>query len=346
MFCFRRIVLLFFYFCTVLCGLQADSTRKFSVLPVPTFGYAPETRGYAGAVVQMAFKTDNNPATRASALKTEFQYTQNKQLIAEMSGTLFAPGEKGILNFTLHRSRFPEYFWGIGINTEESDKILIDNDRTWVDLAGLFQIRKRWFAGPLFRYQKRRLNNIQMIGSAEFSCYQIGTQLLHDSRNNILNPQMGSFFDLQISNNRSHQNGVRLLADYRHYFTLNKTSVLALRGAFSWLSSQTYFFDLALLGGDRLLRAYYAGRFRDQGLFVMNLEYRKSFYRRWGMAVGAGAGSVYNKPADAFNNPSKPSVNAGIRFLADRKERINLRIDYALGVNGQRGFYFAFGEAF
>jgi hypothetical protein len=47
-----------------------------------------------------------------------------------------------------------------------------------------------------------------------------------------------------------------------------------------------------------------------------------------------------------LSNQVKPALNVGIRFLADRKEKINLRIDYAAGIQGQRGFYFAFGEAF
>jgi hypothetical protein len=68
--------------------------------------------------------------------------------------------------------------------------------------------------------------------------------------------------------------------------------------------------------------------------------------KRWGMALGVAAGTVFTQPVDIVKNPFKPAFNAGLRFLADRRENINLRIDYAIGVKGQSGFYFAFGEAF
>jgi hypothetical protein len=43
-----------------------------------------------------------------------------------------------------------------------------------------------------------------------------------------------------------------------------------------------------------------------------------------------------------------PKWNAGmgLRFLVDKQDRTNLRFDYAVGQDGNRGFYFSFGESF
>ena len=345
-----RFIFICILFVSVLPSLASGSDSlqksKLSVLPLPTFGYTPETRVYAGAVAQFSFKMGSSLTTRSSAIKMEFQYTQNMQVIAELSGTLFTPDEKTLINFVLHRSKFPEYYWGIGDRTPESYKTLLNNNRSWIDLSVLFRIRQKWFAGPLFRNQSRVITLPTNIDPFSLNGYQRGGQLLHDSRNSILNPRAGQYFDLQLSLYKSGVRGFRILSEYRRYIHIGKIGILATRAAFSWLNANANYFDLALLGGDRWLRGYYAGRFRDRGLYVLNAEFRQPIYRRWGFALGMGAGSVFQQPKQVLSNQVKPALNVGIRFLADRKEKINLRIDYAAGIQGQRGFYFAFGEAF
>jgi len=42
----------------------------------------------------------------------------------------------------------------------------------------------------------------------------------------------------------------------------------------------------------------------------------------------------------------KPNAGVGLRFRVDKKERTNLRFDYAIGRVDQSGFYISFGESF
>lgn len=330
----------------ILSATQNDSS-KISILPVPTFGYAPETRGYAGAVCQMAFKTEDK--IRLSSLKAEFQYTQRKQSIAEISGSVFLPSEQWLINFVAHSSRFPDYWWGIGIQTPENAKESFNSKRNWLEVAVLKKVHPNWFLGPIFRHQRRdAIAFEQTLSPSSLKVTAAGLQCLHDSRNNMLNPVKGAYLDVQITRNSAVAtgNGIRIQIDGRAYKKVGAKSIAAGRAAFSYLSAPTHFFDLALLGGDRYLRGYYLGRFRDRGMLVFNGEIRKSIHKRWGAAIGLGAGTVFSQSADVFVNPFKPAFNAGLRFVADRKENINLRIDYAVGQKGQSGFYFAFGEAF
>jgi Omp85 superfamily domain len=320
---------------------------KISVLPVPTLGYAPETRGYAGAVCQLAFKS--GAKTRLSSVKAEFQYTQRKQSIAELSGSVFLPAEKWLINFLAHSSRFPDYWWGIGAQTPEIKKEAFNSKRNWLEVSVLKKVGVNWFLGPIFRQQRRNeIAFAQTPSSAALKVTAAGLQCLHDSRNNMLNPANGAFLDVQLTRNVALEagNGNRILMDGRRYMKTGQKSVAAGRMAFSYLSSPTHFFDLALLGGDRNLRGYYLGRFRDQGMLVFNGEFRTVLHKRWGATMGVAAGTVFSKPTAIFINPFKPAFNAGLRFVADRRENINLRIDYAMGIKGQSGFYFAFGEAF
>ena len=41
-----------------------------------------------------------------------------------------------------------------------------------------------------------------------------------------------------------------------------------------------------------------------------------------------------------------PSGGLGLRFMISEAKNINLRLDYALGVDGNQGFYFGVMEAF
>ncbi len=323
-----------------------DST-KIRVMPVPTLGYTPETRGYAGAVCQLAFKSD--PGTRLSAVKTEFQFTQKRQTILELAGSIFLPAEKCLINFTAHSSRFPDFWWGVGIHTPEINKEGFNSRRNWLELAILKNAGRNWFIGPLLKHQQRSNIEFNQTTTASFmKVSAVGIQFLHDSRDNMLNPTKGNFIDIQLTRNIAGNagTGYRSAMDSRFYKKAGKSNTLAGRMTFSHLSSNTHFFDLALLGGDRNLRGYYLGRFRDRGMLVFNGELRTAMHKRWGMALGVGAGTVFRQPEDIFKNPFKPAFNAGLRFLADRRENINMRIDYAIGVKGQSGFYFAFGEAF
>ena len=59
----------------------------------------------------------------------------------------------------------------------------------------------------------------------------------------------------------------------------------------------------------------------------------------------AGAGSI----SDAVNHfdldNTKPSYGGGLRFKINRKENVNVRVDYGFG-NGQQNVYFFIAEAF
>ena len=337
-----------------LWSTAGDSSRRASILPVPTLGYSPETRGYIGAVVQLAFRTDRDTNTRFSAAKTEIQYTQNRQFIFEAGCSIFTPGESWLLNAGLHASRFPDFWWGTGIDAPESMRQRFNSNRTRIEFAALRRWQSRWFAGPALKYQQ--YNQVEFLNSAgsvssrttSLKALAAGLQSVIDSRDNILNPGQGYFLDVQSLVTRSGNNllSLRWSADYRHYRSISKRLVLAGRIYGQAISGETVFYDLSLYGGDRFMRGYYFGRFRDQNMWLAAAEARYRIYRRWGAALFGGTGTVGYTPGQAITNPMKPAWGLGLRFQADRRENINLRIDYARGRDGQSGFYFAFGEAF
>ena len=94
------------------------------------------------------------------------------------------------------------------------------------------------------------------------------------------------------------------------------------------------------------MRGYYSGRFRDQDMMVLQTEYRLPVKGRFGLAFFGSFGSVANKLKEYQLSNFKYSYGGGIRFALNKKERLNLRIDYGIGKGKNSGLYFQIGEAF
>jgi len=61
-------------------------------------------------------------------------------------------------------------------------------------------------------------------------------------------------------------------------------------------------------------------------------------------AIG-GTSSLYPDFSD-FATTIRPNYGIGLRFLMDKKDNINLRLDYVIGSQNNSGFYVSFGESF
>ena len=75
-------------------------------------------------------------------------------------------------------------------------------------------------------------------------------------------------------------------------------------------------------------------------------EYRLHFAKRHGVVLFGSMGEVASKVSNFELNQSHYGGGIGYRFMLNTKDRINIRVDYALGTGGTSGLYFAIGEAF
>lgn len=330
-------------------GLRADSTfRKTRLLPVPTLGYTPETRAYAGLVVQIAHRSDS--LARLSSAKIDLSFTRNRQRILLAECDWFLPQEKAVVKAQVLHTLYPDYYWGIGSRTGDAQRMRFSGLRSAAQFAWLFRWRPQQFSGPELRFHDQRRFVYWEGDSGLFqtltpaSITGIGWVFLSDRRDNQLNATKGNLLRAQVGINR-WSGGVfpKWQLDYRRY--LNAAGgVMAFRGWYQYSGSNTPFFDLPLYGGDGA-RGYFLGRYRGQTHALLQTEYRHVIYRRWGFAVFGGMGNAIGRNEHLLRS-LKPNAGIGLRFLADRSANVNLRLDYAAGIGGQRGFYIAFGEAF
>jgi hypothetical protein len=74
-------------------------------------------------------------------------------------------------------------------------------------------------------------------------------------------------------------------------------------------------------------------------------EYRAPLFWRFGLVGFAGFGAVAHKFSDLNFGELRPAYGIGLRFLFDKKEKIQVRFDYAKGKDSS-GFYASIFEAF
>lgn len=322
-------------------------------MPVPAFGYAPETRGYVGAVCLFNKRFGKDSMTRASNAKIEFNYSQRKQIITELGWNIYTKGEQMFLFGDIHVSKYPDYFWTQTDSGAADKRLTFSSNRNIADAAFFFQIhpKGKWYTGPILRYIF--YNHIALtsndtiplgkIGLSQTKRYSVvGWGIQKDTRDNILQAKKGGYL-LATSQRMSGGNRIyfNTLFDVRKYFS-NEKSVLALR--YKTHHSAGPMLDAAVFGEDASARGFYFGRYRPKFYHTLQSEARMRIYRRWSLAMFGGF-SYLNRVYQGVNLYVW-NAGTGIRFLIDRKGDINLRLDMAWGRYNNSGFYVAFGESF
>ena len=333
---------------------QDDKTKKkFSVLPVPAIGYSPETKTYVGAVTLFTFNFTEDTLTRSSNASVEFNYTWNRQIILESDWNYFSPEEKWFTRGLLHYSKYPDLYYGIGFDTKESGEIKFQSNRFIFEMDVLRNLKNKLFFGFGINYYS--FVNIQYISDTLIypelkNEKNIGPRIifLKDSRNSILTPSKGNYFELSNTFNFSSSFYVKTIVDYRNYFGFGEKGKHIVAGRFyhSSIFGNPPFYDFAMIGGDEYVRGYYLGRFRDKNLSSVQIEFRNHIFWRLGISTFGGISMMYENMESIENESFKPNIGIGLRFLVDKKEETNLRIDYAVGSGNQSGFYISFGESF
>mgnify|MGYP001079611881 CR=1 FL=1 len=343
---------------------DADSTAyQSSILYLPVFGSTPETGLMLGGVMVPRFKiADAGPETRSSALFFSGIYTLNQQVMASFAADLIFPDEEWILNGQAYGTYFPDRFWGVGPSTTTDDEVKILFTELNFEQAVLKKVGSHLFAGPVVRLNSVRditfrslegekLESPELRGAGGSRVVGAGFIVRHDRRNSNITPTKHHFAEIALMANPgalgSNHAYVAMLADARKYinFGTDGTSVLALQGLVRLTEGDPAFTELSTLGGESISRGYYQGRYRAQNSAQVQVELRQHIHGRFGFALFAGGGDVWNRFSDLAVDRVKLSAGAGVRLNVNKQETTHLRADFGIGKN-TTGFYLSFGEAF
>jgi outer membrane protein assembly factor BamA len=192
------------------------------------------------------------------------------------------------------------------------------------------------------------LLNDEVYGSNGGNLLGFGTDLLWDSRDNIFFPNSGTYqyFKAVIYPGIGEYSFALFELDVKHFRSFKPDHVFAGNFFFQAATGETPFYKMPALGGAKRMRGYFFGRYRDNIYMMLQLEYRQYFWKRFGFVVFAGAGNVSDEIMTYSFNTMKYSYGGGLRFMFNKKQKVNLRMDVGFGPGGFHGIYFGIEEAF
>lgn len=342
---------------------DTTETSKPQFMAYPTLAYAPETSwefGLSGLYVYYAGRDTTNRLSEISGFSF---FTLEKQYGLYFDNALYSKGNKW---FVLGKTRFQSYpllYHGIGPDSPEEHLALVNAFSTQMRQRVLRKLFSNFYLGAEFDFQ--RMSNVDFIpavthplglpnGHEGSSNLGVGMGLIFDNRHNVLNVRHGIYSELAFLHSTqalgSDYTFTTVFFDNRLFFPVNKRDVLAFHAVGQFNSGDTPFNQLALMGGESIMRGYYYGRYRDKNLVAAQAEYRMlplpfRFTKRWGLAGFIGAGTVFNNSVDLKLDHFVLAGGGGIRFLLFPKKDIFTRLDVAFTREGP-GFYIFIGESF
>jgi hypothetical protein len=340
----------------------ADTSSKPNYLIYPTLAYTPETRTEFGFVNLFLFYAKNDKRNRLSEINTFTFYTAEKQYGFWMEHAIYGDKEKW---FYLGKGKFqyfPMKYFGVGIKRTDKDYLLVNNSNIQLRERVLRRVVGDFYTGVEVDFQK--VYNVQFgttnpsnldyprgyNGSTNLG---VGLGLVYDTRRNVMNVRSGKFAEIaylnyspSIGSTYKFQSTQFDLRYFRQGFHSKQVIGVQAMGFFN--KGQVPFNQMALMGGEMMMRGYYQGRYRDNNLMAAQAEYRFlpfPFSKRWGATLFASAGTVAPTASTLISSPYKMAGGLGARYLAFKSKDIFLRLDIAFTSEG-RGYYLFFGESF
>ncbi len=339
-----------------------DSSGKSNYIVYPTLAYTPETKTEIGIVNLFVFYANQNNKNRLSEINTFSFYTAEKQYGVLLDHAIYGDRDKW---FFLGRGKFqyfPMKYYGIGIKSPEAGYDIVSNTNIQLRERVLRKIKGNFFIGAEFDFQK--MYNIQFSvsnpvgynypsGFKGSSNIGFGMGMVFDNRKNVMNVRKGLFAEiafLSYSKSFGSTNSfVSTQFDFRYFREgFNPKDVLALQTSALFNNGDVPFNQMAMIGGESMMRGYYFGRYRDKNLFTSQAEYRFlpfGFSKRLGAAAFISTATVAPSAKSLFSSTLKMAAGVGARYLIFKSKDIFVRFDLGFTREGN-GYYFYIGEAF
>lgn len=333
-----------------------------SIDAYPYAYYTPETELAFGAGGILTFYTARHDSTlKPSSLTLSAYYTTNNQYKVSLTPEVYFLSNRYLVKAPVSFGRYVEKYWGTGNDTPD-----IPNPQYIVhaiDVKLNVQIPPLYFSttrsGLIWDMQSTTSLDPESnpyivpdstLGADGGVCSGLGLSWTWDTRDNRFYPTSGHFYTIEATSYfgliGSDFTYSYFTLDFRSYKLHNKKRVLALQAYGSFIADNAPFYNLSALGGDSRMRGYYYGRYRDKQYVMAQGEWRQYFWKRLGYVLFLGVGEVFGE-TDLRMRELRVSAGTGLRFLFDKEEGVNLRMDLGFGVGQDtHGIYFGLGEAF
>lgn len=326
----------------------------FSVIGGPH--YASDTKFGLGLVAAGLYRTDpNDSILPPSNVSLYGDVSSVGFYMLGVRGNHIAPKGRYRIDYHLYFYSFPADFWGIGYEMGDNDANKSDMKR-WqaqAEVSFLFRVADKFYIGPMASYDYvigKHIERPELLQGMDQHTWNVGAgvSLVYDNRDNLTNPHRGIYLNI----NQMFRPGF-MGNDYAFsttafrfdaYQRLGKGTVLAEDIRANLNFGNPSWGMMAELGGTHSMRGYYEGRYRDKHSLEATVELRQHVWKRNGIVVWVGAGTIFPKFSALRSKQILP--NAGVGYRWEFKKNVNVRLDYGFGKSGQSGFLFNINEAF
>lgn len=326
----------------------------FSVIGGPH--YASDTKFGLGMVAAGLYRTDPNDSILPPSNVSLFGDVSSVGFyMLGVRGNHIAPAGRYRIDYHLYFYSFPSDFWGIGYEMGDNDDNKSDMKRWQAQAEASFLIRvaDNFYVGPMAAYDYvigKQIERPELLQGMDKHIWNVGAgvSLVYDNRDNLTNPHRGIYLNLkQMFRPKFMGNDYAFSTTHFRfdaYQRLGKGTILAEDFGANLNFGNPSWGMMAELGGTCSMRGYYEGRYRDKHSLEATVELRQHVWKRNGIVVWAGAGTVFPKFSALQSRQILP--NAGVGYRWEFKKNVNVRLDYGFGKSGQSGFLFNINEAF
>lgn len=326
----------------------------FSVIGGPH--YASDTKFGLGLVAAGLYRTDpNDSILPPSNVSLYGDVSSVGFYMLGVRGNHIAPKGRYRIDYHLYFYSFPADFWGIGYEMGDNDANKSDMKR-WqaqAEVSFLFRVADNFYIGPMASYDYvigKHIERPELLQGMDQHTWNVGAgvSLVYDNRDNLTNPHRGIYLNInQMFRPRFMGNDYAFSTTafrFDAYQRLGKGTVLAEDIGANLNFGNPSWGMMAELGGTHSMRGYYEGRYRDKHSLEATVELRQHVWKRNGIVVWIGAGTIFPKFSALRSKQILP--NAGVGYRWEFKKNVNVRLDYGFGKSGQSGFLFNINEAF
>ena len=326
----------------------------FSVLPGPHF--SSDTGLGLGIIGMGLYRQDQrDTTTQMSDVAIFGDITTKSSYTIGIFGTHVFPYDKGRIEYDVSANYFKEKFWGMGydMGNEDANEGTMKRWKISAKANFLWQVANNLFVGPSLTYDYAHVNEIdrpELLEGMDTNLWNMGLGLTvaYDTRDIITRPTRGVYATVtQLFHPKFMGSGYAYTTtDFRFdaYTRLWKGAVIGsdLRGTLNF--GNPSWATMAMLGNSSTMRGYYKGRYRDKHKMEAQVELRQHIWKRNGIAVWAGVGTIFDKFSAIHFDRLLPNWGFGYRW--EFKKNSNIRLDYGFGKSGMQGFVFNINEAF
>lgn len=321
--------------------------KAFDVSFVGGPHFSSETGVGIGIVGSGRYKATHrtDSLTPYSNVSLGFDITTGQMYKVMLEGFNIAGHDRSRLNYDIEFYSFKDRWWGIGYRNGDFDGNESKYNHLQLNLATdyVWRVGSRIFMGPKIDLAYMSASNMRMPGDSLLMGQPLkvfdlggGVTFMYDSRDIITGATRGIYVRVDaLAFARGFGNGDHnfLMTELTAsgYKRVWRGGILAGCLHARLTQGHTPWSMLSTFGGSRSMRGYWEGRYRDKNAADLTVELRQHVWKRSGIVVWAGVGSVFPRFDAIQFNQLLPCAGVGWRW--ELKKGVNVRLDVGRGKN-------------